>query len=73
MGASLRSGKPLFQSLFYLFKIRVAEQRQHLHQRIRFQWWNLEPDALVEVLPLLCDPDLEKVKQALKERLSGTK
>ena len=39
----------------------------------RFQWWNLEPDVLVEVLPLLCDPDLEKVKQTLKERLSGTK
>ena len=36
---------------------------------LRFQWWNLEPDTLVEVLPLLCDPDLEKVKQTLQERL----
>lgn len=36
---------------------------------LRFQWWNLEPDALVEVLPLLCDPDLEKVKRTLQERL----
>ena len=36
---------------------------------LRFQWWNLEPEALAEILPLLCDPDLEKVQQALKERL----
>ena len=40
---------------------------------LRFQWWNLEPGELVETLPLLCDPNLEKVKQILKERLSGTK
>lgn len=40
---------------------------------LRFQWWNLEPSELVETLPLLCDPDLEKVKRTLKERLSETK
>ena len=40
---------------------------------LRFRWWDLEPDALVDVLPLLCDPDLEKVKQTLRERLSEIK
>lgn len=37
---------------------------------LRFRWWDLEPEALVEVLPLLCDPDLEKVKEALRARLA---
>ncbi len=27
---------------------------------LRYQWWNLEPEKLVEILPVLCDPDLEK-------------
>lgn len=36
---------------------------------LRFQWWNLEPEALVGILPLLCEPDLEKVQRALQERL----
>lgn len=36
---------------------------------LRFRWWDLEADALPDFLPLLCDPDLEKVKQALRERL----
>ena len=26
------------------------------------QWWNWEPAALAEALPLLCSPDLEQVK-----------
>ena len=34
------------------------------------QLTSLEPEALVEVLPLLCDPDLEKVKEALRARLA---
>ena len=29
---------------------------------LQFCWWDLPPQALVEVLPLLCDPDLEKVR-----------
>lgn len=37
---------------------------------LRFRWWDLEPEALVEVLPLLCDPDLEQVKEALRARLA---
>ena len=24
---------------------------------LRYQWWNLEPEKLVEILPVLCDPD----------------
>ena len=30
---------------------------------LRFRWWDLEPETLVEILPLLCDPDLDKVKR----------
>ena len=37
---------------------------------LQFRWWDLEPETLVEVLPLLCDPNLEKVKQEIKARLS---
>ena len=40
---------------------------------LQFAWWDLEPEALVEVLPLLCDPDLEKVKQEIIARLSSFK
>lgn len=36
---------------------------------LRFRWWDLDPRSLAEVLPLLCDPDLEKVKAALAQRL----
>lgn len=40
---------------------------------LRFSWWDLEPEMLVEVLPLLCDPDLEKVKQEIKARITDRK
>ena len=36
---------------------------------LRFRWWDLEPQALAETLPLLCESDLEKVKRELKARL----
>jgi len=35
---------------------------------LRLRWWNLEPEMLASILPLLCDPDLEQVKRALKEK-----
>lgn len=35
---------------------------------LRLRWWNLEPEVLASILPLLCDPDLEQVKRALKEK-----
>lgn len=36
---------------------------------LQFRWWNLSPERLVEVLPLLCDPDLEKVKNKIRNLL----
>lgn len=38
---------------------------------LQFRWWNLAPEALVEVLPMLCDSNLEKVKQEIKARLTS--
>lgn len=35
---------------------------------LRFRWWDLEAEALVGILPLLCDPDLEKLKRFLREQ-----
>ena len=37
---------------------------------LRYQWWNLEPEKLVEILPVLCDPDLEKLRRFLREQLT---
>lgn len=36
---------------------------------LRFRWWDLPPGQLADILPLLCDSDLAKVKQSLQERL----
>ncbi|WP_087294537.1 CatB-related O-acetyltransferase [Gemmiger sp. An194] len=38
---------------------------------LQFRWWELAPETLVKVLPMLCDPDLEKVKQQIKARLTS--
>lgn len=35
---------------------------------LRFRWWDLEAEALVGILPLLCYPDLEKLKRFLREQ-----
>ena len=32
---------------------------------LRLKWWDLSGDTLVEILPLLCSPDLEAAQQAL--------
>lgn len=37
---------------------------------LRFRWWGLEPQRLTEILPLLCDPDLDRVKHTLQEELA---
>ena len=37
---------------------------------LRYQWWNLEPEKLVEILPLLCAPDLEKLRRFLRKQLT---
>lgn len=31
-----------------------------------FRWWDLPPEQLADWLPLLCDPDLEKLRRALR-------
>lgn len=37
---------------------------------LRLKWWDLPPEELAKLLPLLCDGDLERVRAALEERLS---
>ena len=37
---------------------------------LRFRWWDLDGEELAKLLPLLFDPDLEKVRRALRDRLS---
>lgn len=44
-----------------------------LKELLRFRWWDLEPQLLTEILPLLCYPDLDRVKQTLQEGLAWTK
>ncbi len=36
----------------------------------RFCWWNLPGSELLEVLPLLCDSDLEKLRSFIQTRLA---
>lgn len=36
---------------------------------LQFRWWDLPPAGLVEILPVLCEPDMEKVRQVLKQTL----
>ena len=38
---------------------------------LKTQWWNFEPAKLADFLPTLCNPDLERVRSVLKERLSA--
>ena len=35
---------------------------------LKWKWWDLKPEELAGVLPLLCDPDLEKVRRMLKDK-----
>ena len=41
-----------------------------LKELLRFRWWDLEPQPLTKILPLLCYPDLDRVKQTLQEELA---
>ncbi len=34
---------------------------------LEIQWWNFQSEQLVEFLPVLCDENLERVRQKLKE------
>lgn len=37
---------------------------------LRGKWWDLPPEELVEALPLLCDEDLEAVKDRIRKKLA---
>ena len=37
---------------------------------LRFRWWDLPPERLAGILPLLCDGNLSRVKSELKKILS---
>ncbi|HIY77806.1 MAG TPA: CatB-related O-acetyltransferase [Candidatus Borkfalkia excrementavium] len=37
---------------------------------LEFRWWDLPPEQLTEVLPLLCDSDLDRVKNEIRHKLS---
>lgn len=36
---------------------------------LRLKWWDFDSNDLVEILPLLCDPDLDKVTMQIKKML----
>lgn len=36
---------------------------------LELKWWNFEAEKLLSFLPLLCEPDLEKVRQLLLQEL----
>ena len=37
---------------------------------LQLRWWDFDPETLAEVLPLLCEPDLERAAQELKKYLN---
>ena len=36
---------------------------------LKLKWWDFPAEKLVDIIPLLCDPDLKKVTDQLKDRL----
>ena len=36
---------------------------------LKLKWWDFQGEKLAEILPLLCDPDLEKVTEEIKKIL----
>lgn len=36
---------------------------------LQFRWWDRGSEELLELLPVLCDPDLEQARRLLKDRL----
>lgn len=37
---------------------------------LTFRWWDLAPQELVEWLPVLCDPELDRLRTRLKEKMA---
>lgn len=50
-----------------LIKPRFDEELTGL--LLQFRWWDLAPERLIDFLPVLCDPNLENVRQLLKQAL----
>lgn len=38
---------------------------------LQFRWWDLPAQQVTELLPLLCDPDLEHVRKTLRALLQA--
>ena len=34
-----------------------------LKSLLRFRWWDLPPEQLTDILPILCDPDLQRLRR----------
>lgn len=51
--------------------IRKSFDNELISLLLKTQWWNFEPAELVDFLPTLCNPDLDRVRSVLKERLSA--
>lgn len=49
--------------------IKKRFDKEFIQLLLKLKWWDLEPEKLVDLLPLSCDPDLEKVKQTIKKQL----
>ena len=50
-----------------LIKMRFDEEL--IEMLLQVKWWDFEPEKLVDFLPLLCDPDVEKVREQLRQEL----
>ncbi len=52
-----------------VIKKRFDDEMIGLLQQLK--WWDFEPEGLLQILPLLCDPDLDKVKREFRKLLSS--
>lgn len=59
----------LVKILLNLLKKRFDDELIEILLKVK--WWDFGPEKLVEFLPLLCDPDLKKVKKVFKEYLNN--
>ncbi len=39
---------------------------------LQLKWWDFEPEKLVDILPLLCNLDLEAVRKEFKKLIDHT-
>lgn len=50
-----------------LIKMRFDEEL--IEMLLQVKWWDFKPEKLVDFLPLLCDPDVKKVREQLRQEL----